>query len=616
MSENRNPSLQPNFTGRQSPWLHLAAEKPRLTNVTGTLKRILEYLLGWRSSLLFALVCAVVSTGITIVGTRLNGYTVDTFIARKDARMLGIVCLLMAGMYVVGVASSYVQSVLTIRAAQRTSAALRRDLFRRVAHLPPAYFDAHSSGDVMSRLTNDVDNINTAISQTTVQLFTGIVSVAGMLAAMLFLSPPLTLVCLITTPLTFFTTRIIARNVQRFFVEQQRELGRLNGYIEEMVSGQKILRLFSRETRVVEDFERINRRYVGDAFRAQAVSGIIGPCNNMVNNIAYLLVAVAGGFCVIRNIGDVTVGVVFSFLLYMRNFTNPINNILAMANSLQLALASAERVFETMDGQPECDADGASDIERIEGDIRFENVRFSYVPGKPVLRGADIVAEPGQTVAIVGPTGAGKTTIISLLTRFYDTDGGRIRIDGMPIEAITRRSLRRSVSLVLQDTFLFSDTIRENIRYGRIDAGDEEVVEAARQAHAHEFILQLPHGYDTVLTDNGQNLSQGQRQLLNIARSLLSRASVLILDEATSSVDTRTEQIIQSALLTLMQGKTSFVIAHRLSTIKNADKIVVIDGGRVVEQGTHESLLEKKGFYFRLYESQFKTGMPNEVPGG
>ncbi|MDR0904895.1 MAG: ABC transporter ATP-binding protein/permease [Oscillospiraceae bacterium] len=608
MAEIKNISAVPNF-GNQGrgggPGRIYMQPKPKIKDARGTLKRILGYLMKFRIVMGIAALCAILSTAITITGTRLNGYIVDTFIADKNVRMLGVVCLIMAGMYIVSVTAVYVQNMIMIRVAQDTSKNLRRDLFNQIIKLPLKFFDTNSSGDIMSRLVNDVDNINTAMAQTVVQLITNIVSVTGMLAAMLMLSPLLTLVCLVTTPTTFFMTRFMAKKAQPFFVGQQKELGSLNGHVEEMVSGQKVLRMFGREKRVVEDFNAINRRYASDAIKAQCVSSVIGPISNMINNIGYLIVAVLGGICVIRGFGGITVGAVFSFLLYMKNFSNPINQILQLTNTLQLAIASAERVFEAMDEEPEKDADEAAETADIRGDIKLSGIDFSYAEGKPVLHGATITAAPGQTVAIVGPTGAGKTTIISLLTRFYDPTGGEILLDGVPARGIRRRSLRRAISLVLQDTFLFSDTIRENIRYGRIDASDAEVEQAARRAHAHEFIMQLPKGYDTILSDNGQNLSQGQRQLLNIARAIISQASVLILDEATSSVDTRTEQVIQDALLELMRGKTSFVIAHRLSTIKNADKIVVIDNGRVIEQGTHSELLDASGFYARMYASQF-----------
>ncbi|MGL6200292.1 MAG: ABC transporter ATP-binding protein [Lachnospiraceae bacterium] len=614
MPEQKKSST-PGFGGAGPGAGHLGRplEKIQLKNARGTLKRVLGYMLNYKRSMILAFIFAGCYTFVTIIGTRLNGYVIDTFIAQKNIRLLGIICLVMAGMYAFGVFSQYIQNVIMIRVSQNTSKALRQELFERIHKLTLKYFDSHSSGDIMSRLTNDVDNITTAMSQTMVQLFTSLISVVSILIVMLLISPLMTLVCLLSTSITFFTARFIVKKSQTYYVSQQQELGSLNGYIEEMISGQKVLRQFSREQQVIDELNEINDRYVSDAIRAQGASSVIGPTNNMINNFAYLLVAVVGGTFIIKDMGSLTVGLLFSFLLYLRNFSGPLNSILNLFNTIQLALASAERVFETMDEEPEQDDDDAAEISNIRGDIRLEHVDFSYVPDKPVLQDATITACPGETVAIVGPTGAGKTTIISLLTRFYDIDGGKILIDGRSVEHITRHSLRQSVALVLQDTFLFSDTIRENIRYGRIDATDQEVEAAAIQARAHEFIKQLPKGYDTVLSDNGQNLSQGQRQLLGITRAIISRASVLILDEATSSVDTRTELIIQEGLLALMDSNTSFVIAHRLSTIQNADKILVIDKGKVIEEGTHDLLLKQNGFYAKMYTSQFKSGVSSEI---
>ncbi len=600
-TENRRPQM--NFTGRRGPVM--MTEKPELKNTRGTIMRILAYMAERKRVLVIVFLCALATTVITIIGTRMNGYIIDTYIADKNIQGLAITCLLLAGMYLFGVISNYTQNILMIRTAQHTCAAIRRDLFERVQRLPLSYIDSHSSGDLMSRLTNDVDNINNAMAQTVVQLFSSVISITGMLIAMLLLSPFLTLICLVMTPVTFFMSRGIARVAQHFFIDQQKVLGQLNGYTEEMISGTRVIRQFSREKDVIHTFNELNEQLVQNSFRAQAVSGIIGPCNNMINNISYLLVAVTGGIAVINGTNAITVGVVFSFLLYMRNFTNPINNILNLINSLQLALASGERIFEVMDEEIETDAPDATPAAEIQGHITMEHIDFSYIPDKPVLKDAAITAEPGQVIAIVGPTGAGKTTIINLLTRFYDADNGAILIDEKPVQSLTRTSLRQSISLVLQDMFLFSDTIRENIRFGRISATDADVESAARKANAHDFIMQLPEGYDTVLSDNGTNLSQGQRQLLSIARAIISDASILILDEATSSIDTRTELIVQNALLELMKGRTSFVIAHRLSTIRNADKIIVIDDGRVREEGTHDELIKADGFYASMYQSQF-----------
>ncbi len=580
--------------------------KPR--NTHQAILRLLNYLSRKKLVLGLVFLCAAVTTLISIVGTRLNGYTVDNFIKTGDIRGLGSICLVMLAIYGVNVFSTYAQNILMISTAQKTAADIRRDLFANLQKLPLRYFDTHSSGDLMSRLTNDVDNINLVLSQGVVQLFSGIVMIVGMLIAMLLLSPLLTLIALATTPLMFIGTRFIAGKTQPYFTAQQQELGQLNGFIEETLSGQKVVKLFSHEQKAQQEFAAINQRLTQSAAMAQGLSGVMGPLSNTTNNLTYLVIAVCGGVFIVKGM-NMTAGVVFSFLLYMRNFTRPINEILSLLNTVQAALAGAERVFEVIDEEKEHDRPDAQVISRICGDISIDHVDFSYVSDKSVLKDAVLSARKGQTVAIVGPTGAGKTTIINLLTKFYDFDRGRIWIDDQEIHQITSRSLRENISVVLQDPFLFSETVRENIRYGRLSATDAEIEEAAQKAQAHEFILQLPQGYDTVLTDNGGKLSEGQRQLLSIARAIIAQSSVLILDEATSSIDTRTEVMIQNALLTLMQGKTCFVIAHRLSTIKNADKIVVIDGGRVVETGTHSELIARRGFYASLYNSQFTTGM-------
>lgn len=374
-----------------------------------------------------------------------------------------------------------------------------------------------------------------------------------------------------------------------------------------MVSGQKVVLLFSEEEKVKLEFSEINERLTKSAIFAQGVSSFMGPINNFINNISYLIISVVGGYLILKG-SEITVGIVFSFLLYMRNFTRPINEIMNLFNTIQSALAGAERVFEVIDEEKENDKVDSIDIGNIEGHVELKDVTFSYTNGKEILKNVSLEAKKGEVIAIVGPTGAGKTTIVNLLTKFYNIDSGKILIDGKNIDEITRESLRKMVAMVLQDTYLFSETVSENIRYGRLEASDEEVIEAAKMADAHHFIKQLPQGYDTVLADNGGNLSQGQRQLLAIARAILSNASILILDEATSSIDTRTEVLIQNAMLKLMEGKTTFVIAHRLSTIKNADKILALKDGEIIESGTHDELLAKEGFYANLYNSQFKNG--------
>lgn len=579
----------------------------KIKDFKGTVKRLIGYLVENKISIFIVFALCFITTLISILGTRLNGYTIDNFIETGDMKGLAVICLILVFMYLVNVFSTYYQNIVMIKIAQRVSARIRKDLFTSLQKLPLKYFDNNSSGDLMSRLTNDVDNINTTLSQSVTQLFSGIINIVGMFIAMLLLSPILTLIGMITVPLTFLTTKFLAKKTQRFFVKQQRELGALNGYIEEMVSGQKVVLLFSEEDRVKEEFSKINERLTKSAFIAQGVSSVMGPINNFINNISYLIISVVGGYLILKG-SAITVGIVFSFLLYMRNFTRPINEIMNLFNTIQGAIAGAERVFEVIDEECECDKNGATDIENIEGHVELKNVTFSYKTGKEILKNVSIEAKKGEVIAIVGPTGAGKTTIVNLLTKFYDIDSGEILIDGKNINEITRGSLRRTVAMVLQDTYLFSETVSENIRYGRVDATDEEVINAAKMADAHNFIKHLPKGYDTVLSDNGGNLSQGQRQLLAIARAILSNASILILDEATSSIDTRTEVLIQNAMLKLMKGKTTFVIAHRLSTIRNADKILALKDGEIIESGTHNELLAKDGFYANLYNSQFKNG--------
>lgn len=575
----------------------------------GTLKRLLKYMSEQMGRVIFISVLCVITALVSILNNRLAGVAVDDYIAVGDLGGLAKLCLVLLGIYVINVVCSYLQNISMITVSQQTSFKMRKDLFAALSKLPLKYFDSHSSGDIMSRLTNDVDNVSNTLSSSITQLFSGLINVFGTLIAMIMLSPVLTLISMITIPLMMFTTRTIAGFSRKFYREQQKNLGEINGYIEEMVSGQKVIKLFSREEINKKDFAAMNDRLRRSGTKAEMTGSVMGPVMNALNNITYLVVAVAGGYLAIKGSGSVTVGIVFSFLLYMKNFGRPLAEIANLFNSIQSALAGAERVFAVMDETPEQDSAEAENVAAIDGEIEIDDVTFSYVEGKPVLKHATITAKKGEQVAIVGPTGAGKTTIISLLMRFYDKDSGTILIDGKPIEDITRNSLRKTVGMVLQDTYLFSETVRENIRYGKPDATDAEVERAARMANAHSFIIHLPEGYDTVLADNGGNISQGQRQLIAIARAILADPCLLILDEATSSIDTRTEIKIQDAMLKLMEGRTSFIIAHRLSTIRNADKILVINAGEVVEQGTHDELLAKNGFYANLYNIQFKTGM-------
>lgn len=610
MSDKENKQQAPGFQVRPGggPGAMLHRAPVTLKNAKGTLRRLISYLSGQSRIIVYVFIFSIVSTLIGIAGTRLNGFIIDTYIEQKDVHGLMMICGLLLVIYLFNVATAYLQNSLMIDVAQKTTAQIRKELFSSFQRLPLAFFDKSNSGDLMSRLTNDVDNINITLSQNVTQLFSGVINIAGMLLAMLMLSPKLTLISLVTIPVMFLVTKFITGITRKYFKLQQQSLGQLNGFVEEIISGQKVVKLFGREEKVKKQFSEINLRLKKSSTIAQGISGLMGPIMNLINNTTFMIVAVAGGYLMLNG-ENLTVGIIFTFLLYMRNFARPLNEIANLFNTIQSAMAGAERVFEIMDEPKEEDNEDSREMDEVQGHIVFEDVTFSYVEGKPVLKNASIEAKQGEQIAIVGPTGAGKTTIISLLTRFYNIDSGRISIDCNDISGLTLGSLRRSVGMVLQDTYLFSESVADNIRYGRPNATDQEVIAAAKLANAHSFIKHMPQGYQTVLADNASNISQGQRQLIAIARAILADPGVLILDEATSSIDTRTELKIQEALLALMKGRTSFIIAHRLSTIKNADCILVIDSGRIVEKGTHSELLEQNGFYANLYNSQFKTGM-------
>jgi ATP-binding cassette subfamily B protein len=466
------------------------------------------------------------------------------------------------------------------------------------------FFDQRAHGELMSRLTNDMENISNILSTSFSQLFSSLLGLVGVVVVMFMLNVPLAAVSLAVMPLTYVLTRAVARRTRQGFRETQKTLGELNGIIEETITGERTVKAFVREQATVEAFSLVNRSLQKVALRARIFAGFMGPLMNMVNNLGLAIVACTGGWLAVQ--GLVTVGEIAAFVNYAGRLGFPLNQIAQLFNSIQSALAGAERVFELMDEIPEVDAPDATPLEHVAGKVTFERVNFSYQAGVPVLKEVSLHAEAGQMVALVGPTGAGKTTIANLLTRFYDVDSGAISIDGMDVRTVKKDDLRWKLGLVLQDNFLFADTVMENIRYGRLEATDEEVIAAARLANADLFIHRLPQGYQTVLTERGSNLSQGQRQLLAIARAVLSDPDILILDEATSNVDTRTEKHLQEALLRLMKGRTSFVIAHRLSTIRDADQVLVIHEGEIIERGTHHSLLAQKGFYHRLYMSQFR----------
>lgn len=570
-----------------------------------TLKRIWHYLGASRKRLIIVFLLTIFTTAVTIVGTRLNGVVIDRFIAKHQLHTLLVVCAGMALVYALASGFVYFQNSIMIKVAQNTSAAIRHDVFANLQRLPMRYFDTHDNGDIMSRLTNDVDNINTALMQTFVQLFTGIISIVGMGAAMILLSPVLFGITLLATAATYWFSRTIARLTQKAFMTQQVALGSLNTQIEESVSGKQVLQLFDHINPTMRKFNETNANYTHAAFVAQALSSIIGPFNNMTNNIAYVLITAVGAVSILGHWGGITVGVIFTFLLYLRNFTGPINNLLDLINTLQLSLVSAQRVFELIDEPTEQDAPDALTVTHTDGHVTFDHVTFAYDQSRTILHDVTIDAQPGAVIALVGPTGAGKTTIMNLLTNLYPLRSGRVLLDGTDVTKLHRADLRHLVTVVQQESYLFSMSIRENIRLGRPEATDEEVIQAAQAANAHTFITQLPDGYDTQLRENASSLSQGQRQLLSIARAFVTQAPILVLDEATAAIDSNTEALVQQAMSKLMTGKTSFVIAHRLSTIQAADQILVINAGAVIEAGTHQTLLAQHGFYAKLYNSQF-----------
>lgn len=599
------PAIKPPlpFPGRGGPGgrahlLFWPAAKPK--DMKRTLLRLWSYLRRRRLELLGVLFFVLIASSLSLASPYLIGMAIDRYIIPGDLRGLLLFSLALLGVYITASISTLMQFHLMIGVAQRTVQEIRKDVFDHIQKLPLSFFDTRQRGDLMSRVTNDVDNISNTLSTSAVQIFSSCLILAGALAMMLWLSPQMTLITLATVPLMLLLTGKIAQKTLQHFTEQQRFLGELNSLIEETISGQRAVKVFGREQKQIERFAGLNTLLKEAGIRALAFSGVIPPLMNALSNINLAIIAAAGGWLALK--GVITVGTIASFINYSKQFGRPLNELANQFNLLQSAIAGAERVFEILDEEPEAeDPPDAVALEKPAGAVEFRNVYFSYKKGTPVLKDINLSVKPGQTVALVGPTGAGKTTIVNLLTRFYDIDSGQITIDGIDIRRIKRSSLRSQLGIVLQDTYLFSDTVRENIRYGRLNATDAEVEEAARLANAESFILRLPHGYETLITDGGANLSQGQRQLIAIARAILADPAILILDEATSSVDTRTEKQIQEAMLKLMQGRTTFVIAHRLSTVRSADLIAVINNGEIVEKGRHEELLQARGFYYSLY---------------
>ncbi|HHV81425.1 TPA: ABC transporter ATP-binding protein [bacterium] len=594
-----NPGFRGGPGGPHSMFSKVKPEDP-----LGTLKRLWGYIKQYRLRFFLIFIIVFVTALLSLINPYLIGRAIDQYIIPKDFKGLFSLIVLMISIHIANSLFIWLQGYLNITTVQKIVLQLRKDLFGKLQSLPLRFFDSSQHGDLMSRLTNDIDTVNMSLNTSITQVFSSIVTLTGTLLVMLRLSPMLTLISMATIPFTLLVTSFISRHTREYFFSNQTILGKLNGLIEENISGLKVVKVFSRERKEIERFGNINRELREVGTKAQIYSGVMGPLMNVLNNLSFALIAGFGGWFTVQNI--ITVGTIASFITYSRQFTRPINELANQFNMLQSAMASAERVFKVMDESPEpADLPDAVELKDVKGDVEFRNVCFSYKEGVPVLKNVTFHAKPGQTIALVGPTGAGKTTMVNLLTRFYDVDSGSILIDGIDIRRIKRSCLRSLLGIVLQDTYLFSDSVKENIRYGRLSATDEEVKMAARLAHAEHFILRLPHGYDTVLSDGGENLSQGQRQLLAIARAILADPAILILDEATSNIDTRTEKYIQAAMLNLMEGRTSFVIAHRLSTIRNADMILVINDGEIIERGTHRELLEKKGFYYNLYMSQF-----------
>ncbi|MFD3259926.1 ABC transporter ATP-binding protein [Paenibacillus lentus] len=579
--------------------------KAKAKNWSGTLGRIWQYLARRKAKLTLVLLMVVVSSGLALLGPYLIGVSVDNFLADGGGAPWVLFLTGLGVVYIGFSLSSWLQNIWMIEIAQETVYRMRIDLFRQLHRLPIPFFGTRQQGEIMSRLTNDIDNVSSTLNSSAIQIFSSVLTLAGTLAVMLYLSPLLTLLTFMIVPLMMLGMRWITRRTGPLYKERQKNLGELNGYIEETLSGQRIIKAFSQEERVMREFRERNDAIRQSGFWAQTISGFIPKLMNALNNLGFALVAGVGGILAIR--GAITVGVIIVFVEYSRQFTRPLNDLANQWNTLLSAIAGAERVFEVMDEEvEERDESAAVTLRQVEGAVRFVDVSFSYEEGGDTLEAISFEAKPGEMIALVGPTGAGKTTLIQLLSRFYNPSRGTFTVDGRDITTIRRESLRSHMAFVLQDSFLFKGTIRENIRFGRLDATDEEVEEASRLANAHSFIMRLQDGYDKMLDADGSGISQGQRQLLAIARAILANPSILVLDEATSSIDTVTELKIQEGLQRLMKGRTSFVIAHRLNTIRQADKILVLKDGRLIEQGSHEELLQQEGFYSELYHGNMQ----------
>ena len=570
-----------------------------------TLVRLMRYFAEYKLALAAIFSMVVIYTLLGLAGPYLMGQAIDQFISHKKVDGLVTIAVAMLVVFALNNGFQTVANWMMAGISQRALKQMRQGLFRHLQTLPLNFFDRRAAGELMSRLTNDIDAVNQAVSQNVTSLFASVLSMIGIIVAMFLMDRWLALASLLVVPIMFWFTQFVARYTRKGFQGLQKHLGGLNGVMEEAISGQKVVKAFRRNESVIEAFRVSNQEVYKAGIYANTYALLLMPLTNVLGNFFVIVLAGLGGYLALQ--GLVSVGIIATFINYGQNFINPLRQIANLYNTIQAALAGAERVFEILDVTPEVQDTAASiPLDMLRGDVTFNQVGFEYNPGKPVIKSMSLSAHAGDMIALVGPTGAGKTTIINLLTRFYEINGGTITIDGEEIRTIRKSDLRRKLGLVLQDTYLFSNTVMENIRYGRLDATDAEVIMAAEMADADHFIRQLPDGYGTLLSERASNLSQGQRQLLSIARAILANPSILILDEATSSVDTRTEARIQKSLLRLMEGRTSFVIAHRLSTIRDADNVIVINNGEIIEQGTHDQLLNLRGFYHHLYVSQFK----------
>ncbi len=581
--------------------------KDNKVNKKSTLLRLLKYISPFSPYLILGIILTFISNALALVGPYLSGLAIECIepgVGKVQLEKIPLYILLMVIFYVISGMLSYLLTKLMINTSRKITFKMRKDIFDKLQTLPVGYFDTHPIGDILSRISYDTDTINTSLSTDVVHVFAGIITVVGSLSMMIFISPRLTIIFAVTVPLTITLTKYITGKTKPLFRTRSKKLGELNGFIEEMSSGQKTIRAYNRENIIIDRFDLKNEDAVSAYFRAEYYGGMVGPTVNFINNLSLSLVSIFGAVLYIKNL--ITIAKISSFVLYSRKFSGPINEIANIISELQSTLSAAERVFSLLDESPEpADSDDSIIADNIHGDVEFQDVSFGYTKSNTVIKNLNLKVHQGDTIAIVGPTGAGKTTLVNLLMRFYDIDSGNILVDGQNVSDITRKSMRLAYSMVLQDTWLFHGTVFENIAYGKENATYEDVEKVCRDAGIHNYIMTLPNGYDTILIDGGTNISKGQKQLLTIARAMLADAKLLILDEATSNVDTRTEKQIQRTMLKLMEGKTCFVIAHRLSTIRDADMILVVKNGSINEFGTHDELIAKNGSYKEMFDAQF-----------